>query len=222
MCAQAPHWCDSAFLSQVAGCIVGGVAGAPTVTPAPTVKVAKAGVPVGGMIAVGAAADVEAAAAAAAAAEPEDVAFPLRFDRKAACAAGGGIAVHLARQLVIISGHHDQKLHCYNLGDGVEVSVVGRGNGAGDMQFNWNRGGVCVSPRGTLLVADHNNHRVPEVDLGLLDRFVRVFGDGYRAPEFWFAEYVPVDCNEVHVAVSEAHRVSVLSCADGSLVCVCG
>ena len=88
MCAQAPHWCDSAFLSQVAGCIVGGAAGAPTVTPAPTVKVAKAGVPAGG-IAVGAAADVEAAAAADH--EPEDVAFPLRFDRKAACVCVGGV-----------------------------------------------------------------------------------------------------------------------------------
>ena len=188
------------------------------------------GMPVAG---AGAAATV---AALALSCEPEDVTFPLRVDRQVALEDGYHIVVHLplARQLVTVAGARDDKLHCYNLSDGEEHSVVGRGYGSGNMQFRWNYGGVCATPRGTLLVADHNNHRVPEVDLGLLDHFVpevdlgllehivRVFGDGYRAPEFWFPEYVPVDCNEVHVAVSEAHRVSVLSCADGSLVCVCG
>ena len=149
--------------------------------------------------------------------EPLDVAFPLRFDRKAACAPGIGMAVHLARQLAILGGASDAKLHCYNLSDGVERSVVGRGRGAGDMQFNWGCGGVCVTPRGTLLVADFYNHRVPEVDLDLSDRFVRVFGQCDGAPDIRFPRFV--DCNEVHVAVTAdgCNMVCVLSYADGSL-----
>ena len=126
--------------------------------------------------------------------------------------------MHLARQLVVVAGLVDSKLHCYNLTDGLECSVVGRGRGAGDMEFNWGCGGVCVTPRGTLLVADFYNDRVPEVDLGVSDRFVRVFGPGDGALELKFPQFV--DCNGVHVAVSEegANRVCVLSYANGSLV----
>ena len=147
------------------------------------------------------------------------MAFPLRFDRKAACVKGGGIAVHWARQLVIVTGRVDSKLHCYKLHDGVESSVVGRGYGAGDMQFGWFNGGMCVTPNDTLLISDWFNDRVPEVDLDEVDHFVRVFGQRYGPPEIRRPRYV--DCNGVHVAVSEMgdhHRVSVLSYADGSLV----
>ena len=150
--------------------------------------------------------------------EPVDVAFPLRLDRKAACVEGFAVTVHLARQLVIIAGYSDRKLHCYSLSDGVERSVVGCGPGAGDMQFNWSYGGVCVTPRGTLLVADCYNNRVPEVDLDVIDHFVRVFGQGDGAPVVHGPEYV--DCNGVHVAVTERtpFGVCILSYADGSLV----
>ena len=148
---------------------------------------------------------------AAAAAEPEDVAFPLRFNCTAACVRGWSIAVHLARQLVVIGGQDDYKLHCYNLGDGVEVGVVGRGPGDGHLQFMWHRGGICVTPRGTLLVADNFNNRMPEVDLDVRDSFARVFGQSNGAPTIDGPQYV--DCNGVHVAVSEwgSNRVSVLS-----------
>ena len=126
--------------------------------------------------------------------------------------------MHIAKHLVIVAGQSDKKLHCYNLSDGVEVSVVGRGSGAGDMQFDWFRGGVCVTPSGTLLVADAYNCRVPEVDLDVRDRFARVFGHGRGAPQIYHPDFV--DCNGVHVAVSEeaAHKVCVLSYADGLLV----
>ena len=95
---------------------------AAAVVPGAAVSIAAAGVTVGG---------AAAACAIACAREPVDVEFPLRFERKAACVAGFGIAVHLARQLVIVGGAIDKKLHCYNLGDGVECSVVGYGFGAG-------------------------------------------------------------------------------------------
>ena len=172
----------------------------------------------------GAALASEAAVAATAPSdrEPVDVSFPLRFDRKAACVQGYGIAVHLARQLVIVAGYSDKRLHCYNLSDGVEVGVAGRGHGAGDMQFNWNCGGVCVTPRGTLLVADYHNHRVPEVDLGVFDRFIRAFGQGDAVGEIEHPDFV--DCDGVHVAVSEegTGRISVLSYITGSLVARAG
>ena len=146
------------------------------------------------------------------------MAFPLRFERSVACVKGLGVAVHWARQLVIVASDVDNKLHCYHLSDGEECSVVGRGFGAGDMQFEWVYGGVCVTPSGTLLVADHFNHRVPEMDLDEVDRFVRVFGQGDGAPKI--TGPVCVDCNGVHVAVSGdgASRVCVLSYTDGSLV----
>ena len=72
----------------------------------------------------------------------------------------------------------------YSLSDGVACSVVGRGYGGGDMQFNWHYGGVCVTPTGrgtgTVPVADYGNNRVPEVNLIVLDRFAHVFGQGER------------------------------------------
>ena len=147
-----------------------------------------------------------------------DVAFPLRFDRKMACVPAGGIAVHSTRQLVVVAGRHDVTLHCYSLISGEEVSVIGRGRGAGDMQFNWYYGGLCVTPGGTLLVADFFNNRVPEVDLDTHGRFVRVFGKGDGAPGIKRPQFV--DCNGVHVAVSEEedNRIGVLSYANGSLV----
>ena len=198
--------------------ISGSAAGAPVAAPAlPAVAVAVyAGVPAAGPgVTVG-----EAAAPIVLAPdrEPVDVTLPLRFDREAACVQGHGMAVHLARQLVIVAGARDNKLHCYNLSDGKECIVIGRGRGGGNMQFRWNYGGLCVTPRGTLLVADRNNHRVPEVHLGVFDRFARVFGQGDGAPKIDSPDYV--DCNGVHVAVSEtaANWVCVLSYADGSPV----
>ena len=52
--------------------------------------------------------------------------------------------MHLAKQLVILAGASDHQLHGYQLSDGVESSVVGRGRGSGDMQFNWGHGGFVV------------------------------------------------------------------------------
>ena len=197
-------------LPQVARGIAGGAAAAwaaPDCLPAAGARVAADG----------------AVAAAMAVVSPRrelvDVMFPLRFDRKAACADGWSIVVHVERQLVIVGGASDRKLHCYHLRDGVECSAVGLGSGAGDMQFNWGyNGGVCVTPSGTLLVADYHNNRVPEVDLDVRDHFARVFGQGDGAARL--SGPIFVDCNGVHVAVIEsfAERVCVLSYADGTLV----
>ena len=112
------------------------MAGAPVSAPAPA---AAAGVNV-------AAGEANAAVAIAPDRVPADVAFPLRFDHKVACAAGFGIAVHLARRLVIVAGYVDKKLHCYHLDDGAECGVIGRGSGKGNMQFKWaDAGGLCVT-----------------------------------------------------------------------------
>ena len=212
MCTTSLTECVALFSLQATWRIAGSATGAPVSTSAAVVV---AGVPAGcaGVAVVGTAA-IDAVAPDRA---PVDVAFPLRFDRKVACVQGTGIAVHLARQLVVVTSNLHE-LHCYNLIDGVEVSVVGRGHGKGDMQFKWNCGGMCVTPRGTLLVADGFNNRVPEVDLAVHDRFARVFGQGDGTPKIECPEYV--DCNGVHVAVSEMDcgRICVLSYADGSLV----
>ena len=217
LCAQVPNMLDTPIPTQVDGETPGGAAGSPVAGAARSARVVVASVPAAG-VAAAAGGPVSAPPFDAAARALVEVEFPLRLDRTAACARGFAVAVHVARQLVIIAGALDNKLHCYNLRDGLESSVVGRGFGAGDMQFHWSCGGVCVTPRGTLLVAEYFNHRVPEVDLDSTDHFLRVFGQGEEAPAIEFPQYV--DCNGVHVVVSEvsAGRICVLSYADGSLV----
>ena len=117
MCTTSLTECVALLSLQATGCIAGSATGAPVIASAAVVA---AGVPAGGSgVAV---CGTAAFAAATPNHVPVDVAFPLRFDRKAACADGHGIAVHLARQLVIVTGNGDKKLHCYNLCDGVEVS----------------------------------------------------------------------------------------------------
>ena len=115
-------WCNALFLLQGYGGASRGAAGALIAAPAPLAEAVDAGVPAAD--AVGA---VGGETAGASVREPEDVPFPLRFDRKVMCVQGHCVAVHLARQLVIVGGSLDDRLHCYNLHDGVERCVIGRG-----------------------------------------------------------------------------------------------
>jgi DNA-binding beta-propeller fold protein YncE len=104
------------------------------------------------------------------------------------------------------------QLHMYSLADGSRVRRVGN-KGSGKGQFDFNCGGLCVSPDGdSVLVADYYNNRVQQV-LIVDGSWVRFAGEGVLdRPQF-------VDCNAAVIAVSESpwHRISVLSWADGSM-----
>ena len=141
--------------------------------------------------------------------------WPPVFARKAPCVQGFGMAVDAARGLVVVSGCSGAEanyLFVYSLADGSLVRSFG-GKGSDKGQFNWFYGGVCITPRGTLLVAEQHNKRLQEasIDDGAWLQFV---GEGLlETPNY-------VTCSESVIAVSETanHRVTLLSWADGSLL----
>ena len=141
---------------------------------------------------------------------PLAVSWPPVGGTKAPCVKGHGIAVDVARARVVVSGDADKKLYVYSLADGLLVRSFG-GAGAGKGQFNWSYGGLCVTPRGTVLVAERGNKRLQEVDVddGSHVRFVADDG-ALAAPDY-------VDCSDALIAVAETmrHRVTLLSWATG-------
>jgi DNA-binding beta-propeller fold protein YncE len=134
------------------------------------------------------------------------------FARKAACARGLGMCVAVKHGLVIVSDSSTWgALHMHSLADGSLVRRVGS-KGSGREQFNFDCGGLCVSPDGdSVLVAESGNNRVQQVRI-VDGSWVRFIGEGVlKEPQF-------VDCNADVIAVSEdCHRISVLSWADGSV-----
>ena len=149
---------------------------------------------------------------------PPAVLWPPVFARKAPCVSGHGMALDAARGLVVVSPFiADYKLYVYSLADGSLVRSFG-GQGSGKGQLNWSVGGLCMTPRGTLLVAESSNNRLQEVkidEVGLFGgRHVRFVGEGLlEEPNY-------VTCSESVIAVSESsqHRVTLLSWVDGSLL----
>ncbi len=161
------------------------------------------------------------------------VTWPPVFDRKAGCAAGFGMCVALKHGLVIVSEFNSSGgslLHLYSLATGapLAMTVVKKGffsdktvvenktfgsKGSGRGQFNFDCGGLCVSPDGdSVLVAEYYNERVQQVRI-VDGSWVRFVGEGVlMEPQY-------VDCNADVIVVSESpcHRISVLSWADGSV-----
>ena len=121
--------------------------------------------------------------------------------------------VDAVRGVVVVSTFcGDSKLYVYSLADGSLVRSFG-GKGTGKGQFDWYFGGLCTTPRGTLLVADSYNNRVQEVSLDD-GSWVRFVGEGVlQEPNY-------VHCSESVIAVSETreHRLTLLSWMDGSLL----
>ena len=120
------------------------------------------------------------------------------------------MAVDATRGLVIVSGFKDKKLHVYSLADGALVRSLG-GKGSGKGQFNWYFGGLCMTPRGTVLVAESENNRLQEVNIDD-GSWVRFMGeDAVPSPGY-------VDCSESVIAVKNSYAVALLSWRDGSLL----
>jgi DNA-binding beta-propeller fold protein YncE len=140
------------------------------------------------------------------------VTWPPKLPRKAACTEAFGMCVAIKHGLVIISAASVMQLHMHSLADGSLVRIIGsRGSGKG--QFNYNCGGLCVSPDGdSVLVAEQYNNRVQQ--LRIVDvAWERFVGKGALwAPQF-------LACNaDVMVVTEQCQRVSVLSWADGAVL----
>ena len=144
--------------------------------------------------------------------------WPPVFSRQLGCVKGYGMAVDVARGLVVVSGwwngpsEYLSKLVVYSLADGSLVRCLG-GYGSDEGRFNWGAGGLCMTPTGNVLVAEFFNNRLQEVrvdDGG----WVRFLGRGFLSEPNYVA------CSQSAVAVSESnqHRVTVLSWPDGSLL----
>ncbi len=130
---------------------------------------------------------------------------------------GHGMCVSPKHGLVIISDFNTRQLRIFLLVDGSLVRTIGS-FGKGKGQFDFNMGGLCITPDGdSVLVAEARNRRVQEV---------RLFGAGCPHPWIRFVgervlekpEYV--DCNNKVIVVSESEcqRISVLSWGAGDLV----
>jgi hypothetical protein len=139
----------------------------------------------------------------------------LSVQRSYSCAGigggGYGMCVAVKHGLFIVSDGQTKQLRMYSLTDGSLVRTIGgRGNGKG--QFNFQDGGLCVSPDGdSVLVAEYGNKRVQQVRTAD-GSWVRFVGEGVlKEPQY-------VDCNADVIAVSEAcHRIGVFLWADGSM-----
>ena len=124
------------------------------------------------------------------------------------------MAVDAVRRLVIVSSDPtlvgDMKLYVYSLDDGSLIRSFG-GRGSGPGQFRWLCGGLCMTPRGTLLVSDYFNKRVQEIDVDD-GSHVRDLGVGL------YSEHV--DCSDRIVVSCEGNSavVNLLSWMDGSVL----
>ena len=140
--------------------------------------------------------------------------WSLQHVRTVPCVFSLGMCVSLKHRLVIVA-RYDGTLWMYSLDDGSAVCSIGS-KGSGKGQFNFLRGGMCMSPDGdSVLVAESYNHRVQEVCIadGSWVRFV-------QHGAMWTPQYV--DCNASVIAVSESSlvfaRISVLSWRDGRVL----
>ncbi len=121
------------------------------------------------------------------------------------------MCVSLKHGLIIVSNYKTKQLHMHSLADGALARSIGS-KGSGKGQFNFECGGLCVSPDGdSVLVAEWGNNRVQQMRIAD-GSWVRFIGKGLlKGPQF-------VDCNSNVIAVSEnCYCISVLSWADGSV-----
>ena len=138
--------------------------------------------------------------------------WPPVYHRKGICVEGNGLAVDLARGVVVVSGCEDMQLYVYSLKDGTLIRSFG-GQGSDPCEFNWDEAGLCLTCRGTLLVAECDNQRLQEINIDF-GGHVRFVGERVlEKPDY-------VDCNAAVIAVSETERhcVTLLSWTDGSLL----
>jgi hypothetical protein len=135
--------------------------------------------------------------------------WSIQLERSVPCSKGYGMCVALKHGLVIVSGGN--KLDVHSLADGLLVRSIGdKGSGKGQFDFEW--GGLCVSPDGdSVLVAECFNNSVQEISI-LDGSWVRFVGeDVLTQPQY-------VDCNADVIVVSAIRPcISVLSWVDGSV-----
>ena len=93
----------------------------------------------------------------------------------------------------IVSSQSDNMLHIYSLATGKLVRSIG---GMGRFHISGGYGGLCVTSKGTLLLAERSNHRVQELTIPDGSWLRYVGEDVLQQPEF-------VACSATTIAVSE-------------------
>ena len=134
--------------------------------------------------------------------------WPPRVVLSAPCVRGFGLAVCGRRGIVVVSGLDDATLHVYSLTTGAPLRTIG-GPGTGRGHCAWDLGGLCMTPRGTVLVAEGGNSRLQEVNVDD-GSHVRFVGERLlNRPQF-------VDANgSVIVVTDREHYVTVLAWSTG-------
>ena len=142
---------------------------------------------------------------------PPPVSRPV-LARKFPCVESAGIVVDAVRGLVVVTDDINYQFYVYSLADGALVRSFG-GQGSGKGQYNWYVGVRCLTPAGTVLMADYFNKCVQEVNIDD-GSHVRRWGEAVLSSPSG------VDCNDSVVAVTdlEEGRVTLLSWPDGSLL----
>jgi len=125
-----------------------------------------------------------------------------------------GIAVTQDGSRLAVSNDRTHMITVYDTVSGEETATFG-GNGAGPGKFS-NPFKLCITPRDSLLVAEHGNQRVQEVTMaGVHIRYIGagVFGDGVHG----------IACNGDHIVVTKygcftPNRVLVFNYSTGELL----
>ena len=137
------------------------------------------------------------------------LAWPPSATSTTACEHGFGMAVSATSKHIIVSSQN-WTLFVYTL-NGVRVGSFGS-KGSGSLQFDYTAGGLCMSSRDTILVAEAKNKRVQELRLNVTTAPVRMEHVGFFVAKALVApEYVACAGDVIAVSEPSHRRITVLS-----------
>ena len=138
------------------------------------------------------------------------LAWPPSATSTTKCEHGFGMAVSATSGHIIVSTQNCT-LSVYSLEKGVRVGSFGS-KGSGSLEFDYTAGGLCMSSRDTILVAEAKNKRVQELRLNVTTAPVRMEHVGFFVAKALVApEYVACAGDVIAVSEPSLHRITTLS-----------
>jgi hypothetical protein len=140
------------------------------------------------------------------------VTWPPVLTRSKVTPQGFGLCVSTALDVVAVSTD-DNTIVVSRLSTGQRLRVIGgEGYNQGQLDYSMGAGRMCMTHRGTILVAEFDNNRVQELDVNT-GGHVRFIGTGV------VCEPQCVDCNRQLIAVcDDRFRITLLSWRSGALL----